>query len=117
MGRPADSSIRSSRSTKRQASWRARSVPTVVLPEPMNPARQKIGTRGRPREGGAVVTSKRREGQNVGTALIALQDSNCTTVGGEFDLGQAGTNGAKQRTKRLQMAADCTMGIRLEICS
>src|SRR5215472_15859436 len=53
----------------------------------------------------------------VGTALIALQDSNCTTVGGEFDLGQTGPNGTKQRTERLQMAANCTMGVRLEICS
>src|SRR5260370_26783996 len=84
MGRPADSSIRSSRSTKRQASCRARSVPTVVLPEPIKPARQKIGTRGgRPREGGVVVTRRKREG------LVTPQDSNCTTVGGEFDLGQA----------------------------
>src|SRR5947208_3664309 len=32
MGRPADSSMRSSRSTKRQASCRARSVPMVARP-------------------------------------------------------------------------------------
>src|SRR5947199_8977865 len=84
MGSPADSSMRSSRSTKRQASWRARSVPTVVLPEPMKPARQRIDTRGEsPREEGVVVTRKKREG------LVAPQDSNCTTVGGDFDLGHA----------------------------
>ncbi len=36
---PACSSMRASRSSNRQASWRARRTPTVVLPEPMNPAR------------------------------------------------------------------------------
>ena len=46
MRRPEDSSMRSSKSTKRHASWRARSVPIVVLPEPMNPAR--LTMEGRP---------------------------------------------------------------------
>src|SRR5207249_9488602 len=50
-------------STKRHASCRARSVPTVVLPEPMKPASETIDTRGRrPREAGVVVTRKKREG-------------------------------------------------------
>src|SRR5713101_3669649 len=42
MRKPAASSMRSSRSTKRQASCRASNVPMVVLPEPMKPARQRI---------------------------------------------------------------------------
>src|SRR5713101_1800976 len=83
--------IRSSRSTKRQASWRARRVPTVVLPEPMKPARHRIGTRNcGPRKGGAVVTRSRRE------KLVALQNADCTTVGGEFDFGEALSDGAEE---------------------
>src|SRR5256885_12183774 len=81
----------------------------------MKPARQRIGTRGeRPRERGVVVTRKRREGQKVGTALIALQDSNCTTVGGEFDLGEALTNGAPQGAERLHTTVECAVGVGLE---
>src|SRR6266478_4900050 len=76
--------MRSSRSTKRQASWRASSVPMVVLPEPMKPARHRIGTRNcGPRKGGVVVTRWWRE------KLVALQNANCTTVGREFDFGEA----------------------------
>src|SRR3981189_600284 len=91
IGRPADASMRSSRSTKRQASWRARSVPMVVLPEPIKPARQRIGTRGcGPRRGGEVVTRSQRE------KLVALQNANCTTVGGEFDFGEALSDGAEE---------------------
>src|SRR5258708_2644182 len=91
MVKPADSSMRSSRSTKRHASWRAKSVPTVVLPEPMNPARHRIGTRScGPRKGGVVVTRSRRE------KLVALQNANCTTVGGEFDFGEALPDGAEK---------------------
>src|SRR5229473_1060803 len=83
--------MRSSRSTKRQASWRARSVPIVVLPEPIKPARQRIGTRAcGPRKGGVVVTRWSRE------KLVALQNANCTTVGGEFDFREALSNGAKE---------------------
>src|SRR5258708_20466163 len=83
--------MRSSRSTKRQASWRARSVPTVVLPEPIKPARQRIGTRNcGPRGGGVVVTRSWRE------KLVALQNANCTTVGGEFDFGEALSDGAEE---------------------
>src|SRR2546425_11625515 len=83
MVKPADSSMRSSRSTKRQANCRARSVPMVVLPEPIKPARHKTGTRDSgPRKGGVVVTRSRRE------RLDALQNANCTTVGGACDFSQ-----------------------------
>src|SRR5260370_36399466 len=72
--RPADSSIRSSRSTKRQASCRAKSVPMVVLPEPMKPARHRIGTRGcGPRKNGVVVTRSWREKP----VPFQLKETNC----------------------------------------
>src|SRR5258706_72726 len=83
--------MRSSRSTKRHASWRARSVPTVVLPEPMKPARQTMKGRGVPPRGtGFCVTIGAR------TKLIALQDTNCTTEGRELYFCQAGANGTKK---------------------
>ena len=63
----------------------------VVLPEPMNPARHKTGTRdGVPRKGGVVVTRSWRE------KLIALQNANCTTVGGEFDFRKALSDGTEK---------------------
>src|SRR5260370_41830610 len=90
MGRPAEASMRSSRSTKCQARCRARSVPMVVLPEPIKPARHRTGTRGcGPRKGGEVVTRSRREN------LVALENANCTTVGGEFDFAEALTDCAE----------------------
>src|SRR6266436_2350094 len=96
-GTPAEASMRSSRSTKRQASWRARSVPMVVLPEPIKPARQRIGTRDcGPRKGGVVVTRSRRE------KLVALQNANCTTVGREIDFGEALSNGTEEALGELR---------------
>ena len=63
----------------------------VVLPEPIKPARHRIGTRGcGPRKGGVVVTRWQRE------KLVALQNADCTTVGGEFDLGESTANCAEQ---------------------
>src|ERR1700674_2440589 len=89
--------MRSSRSTKRQASWRARSVPMVVLPEPIKPARHRTGTRAcGPRGGGVVVTRSWRE------KLIALQNANCTTVGGEFDFREALSDGAEEALGELR---------------
>src|SRR6266849_1317904 len=101
--------MRSSRSTKRQASWRARSVPIVVLPEPIKPARQRIGARNcGPRKGGVVVTRCWRE------KLVALQDANCTTVGGEFDFGEALTDSAEEPVSKLRCRAPDAMRIRFE---
>src|ERR1700694_1160600 len=111
MGRPAEASMRSSRSTKRQASWRARSVPMVVLPEPIKPARQRTGTRGcGQRKGGVVVTRWWRE------KLVALQNANCTTVGGEFDLREALSDGAEEPLGELRCQVFDAVGIRLEVC-
>src|SRR5882762_7802880 len=102
--------MRSSRSTKRQASWRARSVPMVVLPEPIKPARQRIGTRDcGPRKGGVVVTRSRRE------KLVALQNANCTTVGGEFDFGEALSNRAKEALGELRGQVFDAVRIRLQV--
>ena len=68
----------------------------VVLPEPMKPARHRIGTRGcGPRKEGVVVTRSWRE------KLVALQNANCTTVGGEFDFGEALADGTKQPVRVL----------------
>src|SRR5437660_8580841 len=103
--------MRSSRSTKRQASWRARSVPMVVLPEPIKPARHRMGTRGcGPRKGGVVVTRSRRE------KLVALQNANCTTVGGEFDFREALSNGAEEPLGELRCQVFDAVGIRLQVC-
>src|SRR5260370_27242494 len=103
--------MRSSRSTKRQASWRARSVPMVVLPEPMKPARQRIGARNcGPRKGGVVVTRWWRE------KLVALQNANCTTVGGEFDFGEALPDSAEESMGKFRCRAFEAVRIRLEIC-
>src|SRR6266849_6408994 len=102
--------MRSSRSTKRQASWRASSVPMVVLPEPMKPARHRIGTRDcGPRKGGVVVTRTWRE------ELIALQNANCTTVGREFDFGEALTDGAEKALGELRCPVQSAVGIGLQI--
>src|SRR5712691_3228439 len=109
MVKPADSAMRSSRSTKRQANCRARSVPMVVLPEPIKPARHNSGTRDCPRKGGVVVTRSRRE------QLVALQNANCTTVGGEFDFGQALSDRAKEPMSKLRCRAPDAMRIRFEV--
>src|SRR2546429_9532955 len=102
--------MRSSRSTKRQASWRARSVPMVVLPEPIKPARQRIETRGcGPRKGGVVVTRSRRE------KLVALQNANCTTVGGQFDFREALSDGAEEPFGELRCQVFDAVGIRLQV--
>src|SRR5260370_9580157 len=103
--------MRSSRSTKRQASWRARSVPMVVLPEPIKPGRGRMGTRNcGPGGGGVVVTRSRRE------KLVALQNANCTTVGGEFDFGEALSDGAEEAAQRRRQAFDAVgMGMRLKV--
>src|SRR2546429_4932020 len=102
--------MRSSRSTKRQASWRARSVPMVVLPEPIKPARHRIGTRGcGPRKGGVVVTRWQRE------KLVAPQNANCTTVGGEFDSGDALSDGSKEPLGELRCQAFDAVGIWLQV--
>src|SRR5260370_12701654 len=88
--------MRSSRSTKRQASWRARSVPMVVLPEPIKPARPRIGTGNcGPRGGSVVVTRWRRE------KLVALQNASCTTVRGGFDFVNAFSDGAEEALPEL----------------
>src|SRR6202521_4325930 len=103
--------MRSSRSTKRQASWRARSVPMVVLPEPIKPARQRTGTRGcGPRKGGVVVTRWWRE------KLVALQNANCTTVRGEFDFREALSDGAEEPLGELRCQVFDAVGIRLQVC-
>src|SRR6202795_3941047 len=110
MDSPAASSMRASRSTNRQASWRASSVPTVVLPEPINPARHKICTRARgPRKGGGCVTVVCRE------KLIALQNADCTTVGGKFDLGEAHAHGAEKALGKFRCHMFYAMRIGLQI--
>src|SRR5712691_10125804 len=102
--------MRSSRSTKRHASWRARSVPMVVLPEPMKPARQRIETRGcGARKGGVVVTRSWRE------KSVALQNANCTTVGGEFDFGETLTDGAEEPVRESRCDVFGAMRIRFEV--
>src|ERR1700687_4601544 len=102
--------MRSSRSTKRQPSCRARSVPMVVLPEPIKPARQRISERGSaPRKGGLVVTRSRRE------KLVALQNANCTTVGGEFDFGEALSDGAEEALGELRSKVLDAVRIGLEV--
>src|SRR6266849_3961912 len=111
MARPAATSMRSSRSTKRQANCRARSVPIVVLPEPINPARHNAETRDcGPRKGSVVVTRSWRE------KLVALQNANCTTVGGEFDFGEALTDSAEEPVSKLRCRAPDAMRIRFEVC-
>jgi len=64
----------------------------VVFPEPIKPARHRIGTRAcGPRKGSVVVTRTRREKK-----LVALQNAYCTTVGGELDFSQALPDGAEE---------------------
>src|SRR5437773_8619700 len=109
MVKPADSSMRSSRSTKRQANCRAKSVPMVVLPEPMKPARHISGTRDCPRKGVVVVTRSRRE------QLVALQNANCTTVGGQFDFGQTLSDRAEEALGELRRLVDHAMRIGFQI--
>src|SRR5262245_33379532 len=109
MRRPEDASMRSSRSTKRHASWRARSVPTVVLPEPINPARQTMEERGAtPRGTGFCVTMQAR------TRLIALQNANCTTEGRELDLGEARADATEKALHILGSDVASTVRIGLE---
>src|ERR1700677_3471760 len=105
MAMPEAVSMRSSRSTKRHASWRASRLPTVVFPEPMKPARHKtcVGFAD-PRvvkDEGCVIVARRCGAAGIGplkseqrrrTKLlwrdwksVTLQDADCTTVGGQFD--------------------------------
>src|SRR6202051_574232 len=110
MANPDTSSMRASRSTNRQASWRASSVPTVVLPEPINPARHKICTRARgPRKGGGCVTFVCRE------KLIALQNADCTTVGGKFDLRETHAHRAEKALGKFRghMFYDMRIGLQI----
>src|SRR5713226_6135311 len=82
----------------------------VVLPEPIKPARHRIGTRGcGPREGGVVVTRSWRE------KLVALQNANCTTVGGEFDFGEALSDGAEEALGELRCQVFDAVGIRPQV--
>src|SRR5207253_8543845 len=46
--------------------------------------------------------------------LVALQDSNCTTVGGELDLRQARAEGAEQSFELRPETSHGAVGIRLE---
>src|SRR5258708_25992422 len=102
--------MRSSRSTKRQANCRARSVPIVVLPEPIKPARHNTGTRDcGPRKGGVVVTRSWRE------KLVALQNANCTTVGGEFDFGQALSDRPEEALGKLLCPVHYAVRIRFQV--
>src|ERR1700724_3549670 len=110
MVNPAASSMRASRSTNRHASWRANRVPTVVLPEPIKPARHKICTRARgPRKGGGCVTFVSRE------KLIALQNADCTTVGGKFDLGETHAHRAEKALGKFRGHMFYAVGIGLQI--
>src|SRR5712664_1301651 len=120
MRRPAASSMRSSKSTKRQANWRARSVPMVVLPEPMKPARQSTCNRDCGGRGGSWVIYSRYLNRLAGTLdrlapLVALQDADCTTVGGELHLGQAAADRAEQALGKFGGHAAHTMRIRPQI--
>src|SRR5260370_38211556 len=119
MRRPAASSMRSARSMKRQGNWRARSVPMVVLPEPMKPARQSTCIRDCGGRGGSCVIYIRylnRLAETLGrlAPLVALQDANCTTVGGQLHLGQAGADGAEQALGKFGGHAAHTMRIRYQ---
>src|SRR3984893_11110224 len=110
MVNPAASSMRASRSTNRQASWRANRVPTVVLPEPINPARHKICTRARgPRKGGGCVTLVCRE------KLIALQNADCTTVGGKFELRETHAHRAEKALGKFRARMICSVRIGLQL--
>src|ERR1700687_5242684 len=83
----------------------------VVLPEPIKPARQRMGTRDcGPRKGGVVVTRWSRE------KLVALQNANCTTVGGEFDFREALSDGAEEPLGELRCQVFDAVGIWLQVC-
>src|SRR5579871_6385668 len=78
----------------------------VVLPEPMNPARQIMDGRGVfPRSTGVCVTIAAR------MKLIALQDANCTTEGGELDFGEAAANAAEEALHILGSDVACAVRI------
>src|SRR5881396_174039 len=110
MRRPAAASMRSSRSTNRQASWRARSAPTVVFPEPMKPARQRIAGRGGTLRGLAdCIREIRRAGK-----LIALPNANCTTERGEVHLREAPADRSEQAFCEFRGQMLETVGIRSE---
>src|SRR4029077_14604234 len=95
----------------RHASWRARSVPTVVLPEPMNPARQTIDWRGAPaRRGKFWFTIPAR------TKLIAPQDANCTTEGRELDFSKAAADAAEKPVRIFGSCVTDSVRVRLEKC-
>src|SRR5215467_9063010 len=111
---PEAASIRSSRSTKRQASWRASCVPTVVLPEPMNPARattdmvearatlevyrrqQKVESRSvaEPKTPGG--NRRKSLAPRAVRCLIALEDADGAGKTGEFNFGETGADRAEQ---------------------
>src|ERR1700731_1732003 len=110
MVNPAASAMRASSSTNRAASGGANRVPTVVLPEPIKPARHKICTRARgPRKGGGCVTFVCRE------KLIALQNADCTTVGGKFDLRETHAHRAEKALGKFRGHMFYAVGIRLQI--
>src|SRR6266853_1544396 len=74
------------------------------------PAAHRIGTRDcGPRKGGVVVTRWWRE------KLVALQNANCTTVGREFDFGEALSNGAEQALGKLRREVFDAVRIRLQV--
>src|SRR6266849_9562718 len=123
MPSPAVSSMRSSRSTNLQASCRASRVQTVVLPEPMNPARQRTCGRdgGRRKDGiWAIVylqkiPSVSARDLSFSQRLVALQNADCTTVRGEFDFGQAATHSSKKALGEFRGDMPDAMRIRLKI--
>src|SRR5262249_6224125 len=83
---------------------------TVVLPEPMKPARQSTGRRDcRPRFGSLCVTWR------WARLSVALQDADCTTVRREVDLGQALADGSEEALGELAGAVEDVVRIGLEI--
>jgi len=81
----------------------------VVLPEPMNPARQTMeGRDTTPRGSGNCVTIPAR------TKLIAPQDANCTTEGRELDFGKARADAAEKAVRVLGGGVTNTVCIRFE---
>src|SRR4029077_19665687 len=116
---PAAASMRSSRSTKRHANWRASSVPTVVLPEPMKPARQSTCGRDCGGRGGSCVINALdltgRPKHSAWCASIALQYADCTTVRVEFDFSEAAADRAEQAFGEFRCDVPHAVRIRLQI--
>src|SRR3989442_13804215 len=70
-----------------------------------------MGTRGcGQRKGDVVVTRWSRE------KLVALQNANCTTVGGEFDFREPLSHGAEEPLGELRCQVFDAVGIRLQVC-